>query len=437
MNKICKRVLCSALALCMCAGTALLGSGCSTDQQPTVNSTFNYETDMQYIYRSSGIYEPITKSDTGYYYVCGDNGGQGIVIYIDKSTKKATPLCSKPNCLHEDPDVCNAYFNFSSSPGLEMCAQSVVLQYYKDSLYTVCYDVSTEDDCKAYLMKIDKDGKNRERISNYFDFAVSKWMIHRGYFYYATDSTIFRVPADNPKSKPETVYKLDEFVKDSQNSYSCIWAYGDYVYFLSQVVVDNEWQGLKCYCVDVNNLKAISLESDGNVLSVDTYKNDKMISYYIDPKTEKCKYIESNPDGSSQTPLSGKAFEKYHTYFDGKYYYSDIYDDIGESDFKHNITVYDQNGNKADSFMLNKDANYSHFFANDEDYIITVQADEKGKYNLLMADKKQICSVNGKVLNFDTLCKAKWYKIKNNSNIIVEDRESDVNIPTERATKAE
>ena len=33
---------------------------------------------------------PMTKSDKGYYYI----GEDGIVIFIDKETKKATPLCS-------------------------------------------------------------------------------------------------------------------------------------------------------------------------------------------------------------------------------------------------------------------------------------------------------------------------------------------------------
>lgn len=93
MNKICKRVLCSALALCMCAGTALLGSGCSTDQQPTVNSTFNYETDMQYIYCSAGTCAALTKTDTGYYYV----GDHDILIYIStRSQKRLHPFAQNP-----------------------------------------------------------------------------------------------------------------------------------------------------------------------------------------------------------------------------------------------------------------------------------------------------------------------------------------------------
>ena len=72
----------------------------------------------------------------------------------------------------------------------------------------------------TYLMKMDKDGTNRQKVTDYFDSPFTNWFIHQGYFYYTSDSSVLRIPLMNPKSSPEEVYKAQHFIKDNENTYS-------------------------------------------------------------------------------------------------------------------------------------------------------------------------------------------------------------------------
>lgn len=82
-----------ALLLIICAAVFFYGCTNKSSYSNSDDAYINYATDMQLMYHIGGN-APMTKSDKGYYYI----GEDGIVIFIDKETKKATPLCSKPNC---------------------------------------------------------------------------------------------------------------------------------------------------------------------------------------------------------------------------------------------------------------------------------------------------------------------------------------------------
>ena len=70
MKGIVKRIISGVLSTAMLAVCATNFTSCKVNNTQTTNSSFNYETDMQYIYYGTGgRYEPMTKSDTGYYYV--------------------------------------------------------------------------------------------------------------------------------------------------------------------------------------------------------------------------------------------------------------------------------------------------------------------------------------------------------------------------------
>lgn len=433
MNKICKRVLSSALALCMCAGTVLLGSGCSTDQQPTVNSTFNYETDMQYIYCSAGTCAALTKTDTGYYYV----GDHDILIYIDKESKKATPLCSKPNCLHEDPDICDAYLNLAGT------TSGLKIQYYKGSLYFIEQEISKDlTSSKIYLTKMDKDGKNRQRLTNDLKFGICEWMIHRGYFYYATDSSIMRLSMDDLKAEPEVLFKLkeNEYFKDDTNTFRWLMAYGDYAYF-NVSVYDMEQEVLKgfsYYVIDTNSKKVKEIKDNDGTVCWDTFAGDKLIYYVCDESGKNIKYYSSDLSGDSPQPLTGEMFKTYHNVFDGKYYYHSDSAETPKNGKQQVVQVYDQKGSKVDSFMFSDKTGVAKTcLPQDNEYYITVLQDENGDNALYMADKSQIGSMNGGVLKFTKLCKDRWYVVKN-SWPTVDDGEAPKmsDIPEEAVTEA-
>ena len=124
----------------------------------------NYATDMQLMYHIGGN-APMTKSDKGYYYI----GEDGIVIFIDKETKKATPLCSKPNCTHDDPEACDAYLNLTQKPDTLVGAHDSAIQYNDGYLYALCgeYDKSYIN-YNTYLMRMKPDGSQRENLTGSF-----------------------------------------------------------------------------------------------------------------------------------------------------------------------------------------------------------------------------------------------------------------------------
>ena len=98
-----KKFLCLILALSSIFVFTLFG--CTNDKSKPIsqNALIDYSNDMQITYLCSGGGSsiPATKSDTGYYYI----GDDRIIIYIDSKTQKATPLCAKPDCMHNDPDT--------------------------------------------------------------------------------------------------------------------------------------------------------------------------------------------------------------------------------------------------------------------------------------------------------------------------------------------
>ena len=248
MNRL-KKVICISLIL----GMLTLPSGCD-ENKTNSSSEFNPETDMQYFYHSGIANTPATKSETGYYYV----GDDGIIIYVDKESMSATPLCFEPNCMHDDPEVCNAYFNISENlkPDSAIGTVSTAIQYYEGSLYMVCgeYDQS-HIEYNTYLIRCDEDGSNCEQITDYFDMNFFQWFIHRGYLYYINDQSILRVPLDSPKSAPEAVFTLENYKENGYDSFQHLWAYGDYMYFYAQEYEDDTPSGTYQVCLNLKTLE--------------------------------------------------------------------------------------------------------------------------------------------------------------------------------------
>ena len=217
------------MALLLTIYAAVFFYGC-TNKSSYSNSDdayINYATDMQLMYHIGGN-APMTKSDKGYYYI----GEDGIVIFIDKETKKATPLCSKPNCTHDDPEACDAYLNLTQKPDTLVGAHDSAIQYNDGYLYALCgeYDKSYIN-YNTYLMRMKPDGSQRENLTGSFNFYAFEWFIHRGYFYCSTDSSVIRIPLDSPKSEPQILYKTDYYIKSSLRAVSQICAYKNYFYF--------------------------------------------------------------------------------------------------------------------------------------------------------------------------------------------------------------
>ena len=93
--------------------------------------------------------------ESGYYYLgyseADDMYACNRIYYADKSLGKSTPLCSKPDCNHEDMN-CNAVY-----------IQPVSICYYNKYIYVVDY---SEDRKMIVLYKMNQEGSTREKVAD-------------------------------------------------------------------------------------------------------------------------------------------------------------------------------------------------------------------------------------------------------------------------------
>lgn len=341
------------MALLLTIYAAVFFYGC-TNKSSYSNSDdayINYATDMQLMYHIGGN-APMTKSDKGYYYI----GEDGIVIFIDKETKKATPLCSKPNCTHDDPEACDAYLNLTQKPDTLVGAHDSAIQYNDGYLYALCgeYDKSYIN-YNTYLMRMKPDGSQRENLTGSFNFYAFEWFIHRGYFYCSTDSSVIRIPLDSPKSEPQILYKTDYYIKSSLRAVSQICAYKNYFYFTADERNEKEeGPGLSIKCINLDTLEINDIpKAKGYQVFYNFFLDNTMIASYYDKNSDENVYLKCDLDGNvkeSFFTIAHKDNLRYST--DGKYIYGDNCVQVTRKDAeKQIITVYDLNMNEIDSYV--------------------------------------------------------------------------------------
>ena len=283
-----------------------------------------------------------------------------------------------------------------------------VIQYYEGSLYMICgeYDKSMIE-YNTYLMKMDADGSNRKKITGYFDNIITNWFIHKGYFYYTSDSSILRKPLSDMDNDPDVVYKAKYFVKGNENTFDEIYAYKNYIYFIvNEKNANGDGEGEASLCINLDTMEKSYLKIGNNSAYFNAFAGDSMILTYTNNK-EKI-YVK--------TDLQGKNGEKVFTQSkneissitsDGTYYYFDnAYQVYKNPDIKQTITVYDENMQVVDTFMLPEmDTNtYNFFTPQDEEYFLLENYNDAGEHFLVMADKSQIGSIKGKMIKYKELC---------------------------------
>lgn len=419
--KIYRNILTVLSVLCL-----LLTMGCSNEQIEYNNTDYiDYSFDMQIMYHQGGAYTPMTKSDTGYYYV----GDDGIVIYIDKESKKATPLCSKPNCLHDDKDNCDAYFDISEYFVIDPLfgCFGTAIQCYDEHLYMVCgeYDQSNIE-YKTYLLKMDLDGKNQERLNEYFDCAFSDWFIHRGYLYYSTDSALLRLPIDDINGEPQVLHETEYYTEDATNTYHGLSAYGNYLYFtLSEKDEDGMAKGEVKMILNLDTLEVSEMPViDGNQTVTAWFVDSKLVMQYSDAKRDVRKYYISELDGSNYEEMFEEEQKTAKRMIsDGKYIYTDNRVLVAKGiDKEQIIEVYDLDLNFVDSFKLPESEMkvVNSFNAHDNEYFLLESLDSNNERILVMADKSQIGSIGGEVIEYTPVCKLDWHKNQSSAYVSAE-----------------
>ena len=131
----------------------LILSACSkNDSSPggiTGDSTQNNYEETQPVWRLNEF----TAGQDGFYYRLGDfNGSPSVekIYYFDKETHEQYPVCSKPECQHND-ESCTAVLGWTEYRG--------GIWYYADKLYLV-----KDSGGYTWLYRMDTDGSNREKL---------------------------------------------------------------------------------------------------------------------------------------------------------------------------------------------------------------------------------------------------------------------------------
>ena len=199
------------LILCM---LVLFLTACGSDQAEVESEEFNLETDFQSEYYDwTTEPHPIVEVENGYYMLVGY-----YLYYVDKETMEYTPLCNKPNCLHqEETDQmkvmdCNAMVRLDRL----ICTN---LNYYKLHLYIAAIELLADENGmpeRKYVMdKLSLDGGEREVIHE-FENPVDTAIVHRGYIYYSSDFSqigsnkktgVYRIPIEG--GEEELLYSAE------------------------------------------------------------------------------------------------------------------------------------------------------------------------------------------------------------------------------------
>lgn len=412
--------------------TAII-SGCSNETIKNENNSlsFDYENDFQYYYNSlNGFNYPITKSDTGYYAFLPNR----FLYYIDKELQEATPLCNKPNCAHNNKE-CNAYFNLYEEPSSNTCN---IVQYYNDNLYVV---IKNEDRNGEFigtsLYRVSNDGSERKEIME-FKEGISHWLIHRGYFYFASvqysdnaedfsvyDScSIKRLSINNMNSKAEELFNSKDYC-DYLQSVKQFSAYGDYIFAalnpmskkdIQRISNDENYvseDNVEIFSINIKSLDANIVTNDGGDINPPTfYKGKLLYSLLNEDNGKKDKYYVCDLDGRNHKFIKEVKYGDNLFCNEAQVYSVNYLDLVKSKEHFQNVSVLDFELNPVSSFIIPIESLYIMNIPQDEEFFIFIHMDNNST-KIYSIDKTQLNNLNGKNAKYKIL-----YSTGDNNNLV-------------------
>lgn len=332
-----------------------LMTGCANKMNET-DTTEILNTDYQYAFEDTGVSPKFYKTAKGYYFTSGK-----FIYYLDGKTMKYTPVCNKPDCLHDqqtdfyESDQCNAYIRGQESPVTEG------IGYYNGYIY---YQESVGDsfDRHYVISRLAADGSSKDIIVDDEDIKNTPYrlIVHRGYLYYTknkyiltdkkdsngniimdNETGVYKIDLDSKEMKPELFLSKDEMMRSDGSSIPIpmqIRACGDHILteIWVQNTVDSDEKGSSTSVNEHYYLsKNISTKAVTDLSKIDPSGNN----YYIDdshllffPTNEPDGLYAAAPDGTDtqkvftrNTPPEGT--EEYFG-VDDSYYYFYSYDTV-------------------------------------------------------------------------------------------------------------
>lgn len=392
-------------ACLLCLLVIMSVGGCSKEQIGD-SSVYNYVTDCQITKTYYSSDANIAKCETGYYVLASK-----YLFFFDAELKVSTPLCVKPNCLH-DNDNCSVAIGVVDQ-----------IAYNNEKIYYIESAGEEKEFEGSYITALSADGSKKEHLY-YFKETCVDWIVHRGYFYFSVyeydksniaemgqeinrDAYIYRIPLDKSTDEREVVYYAKHVSGDSQIDE--LMAFGDYLYFIvtgntkenNEFVFESYKQDLKDF-----SLERLCIEN-GIELMTPSLIDDKLIFASSKEKDGEYQYYITDFNGNNPEPFCW-VHEDDKLISDGKYIYigKDVY--YMEDDTQRTMTVYDAKMNKVDDIDLGSGSVTTwRFLPVDDKLFLFGGKQDAGKYVVFYYDKSVIGSLNGE----------KWdYTVTNKTN---------------------
>lgn len=268
-----------------------------------------------------------------------------VLSFVDKKSCKIVPLCSKPDCFHNDED-CDAFYQ--SFWGVFA---------YDKQIYVVAEDIDTSSIC---LYRINKDGSERTLIKTLFaienDSAYSFSMaLHKGCLY-------MRVDTVNGDLKTEDDSILYCFALDSKDRKEILRHTG----YTASISIVN---------FDGDNIYIKKFNRDGPGVG-DVKEVEKHYCYNINDET----MTEVNiPEGHElRCCFNGKISTDFSEYYDT------------DTSFVKKYQVYLSDGEKSECVYTNENFVFSGMYIDSSYQYIMMTKDERDYLIVLSHDGKEV-----------------------------------------------
>ena len=381
----------------------ILLCGCSSTPNISQGEVYNHLTDSQIVQTKYSAYAYNTaKSESGYY-----SYSRNFIYYTDESSMETTPLCVKPNCMHNS-DSCNAYLG---------AIYSIV---YNDGYLYYNMDGSIEQEyLGTQFYRMSPDGTQKEKLV-YFENRITDWTIHRGYLYYVSvdyqlseygstvastnsDAYVYRLSVKDFNAKPELIYQDSEIKFDP--SISGVIGFGENLYFMSTGQIDEGIDSFVMKSIKLNISDFSSEEmrvSDGRILVYPNLLGDSLVFQCEKNKNGQIEYYSTDFNGDNpKLILAIDEFER--AFADGKYLYVDnkLEFSIANPDYDkieqiRRFKVYDQNINLIDEVYFDgSNACSWEFLPVDDKVFLFVGKASDESVVVFSYDKSQLGNING------------------------------------------
>ncbi|MGN0142276.1 MAG: hypothetical protein ACI4AD_08600 [Roseburia sp.] len=412
--------------LCVVLVALLMISGCGSSRN--LPDAYIGGSDFQYMNQMGTVFSStIQKGEKCYYFRHSD-----YIYYLDEETDTLLPLCNKVDCLHDKEtdaerlEDCNAYIKNDGYAGNEIV-------YSGGYVYCIDSRGLNED---STLYRLLADGSGKEALYQWEEnICLEQWIVHRGVLYYLEQTylteedqvTVQRslkaLPLTGTIKRSREIYA----VEDGMAIGTPPVAYGNYLYFCVDGVIDGEFQCNEyVYSILSGELSALAIPGmAGNeyVSSVafwqeklivspfiwDNYKNETLFSLYYVPLT----YYSTELDGSGEKTLMENVLQGYLALSDGKYLY--LTDaamvemaKMGYIEYEGPSTywVYDSSLSLVDTITLPDEiTSFGSPPIGDEEQMYIIYTDEidPAKWGVKRWDKSKIGSYNGMAFEMETI----------------------------------